>query len=133
MDPTSCRGAESEGLSFIQHGQRAAWQDRAGQQSEGPAGALHKEMEADRMCGEKRLRALSRVPFPLLFSLPFSFCFFPCLSLFSCSWGRPQTVTFQPLSARITGFITMLKFSGITFLLHLLGSLECPCSATEQM
>lgn len=58
-----------------------------------------------------------RLPFPFLFSLPFSFPFFLFFFfLFSCSSGWPQTFTFQPLSARITGFPTILKFSGIVFL-----------------
>lgn len=69
------------------------------------------------MYGEKRMHVLSLASFSFSFLPSFLFSFLPFLFFFfSCSSGWPQTVTFQPLSARITGFPTILKFSGIVFL-----------------
>lgn len=62
------------------------------------------------------MHVLSPASFSFSFLPSFLFSFLPFLFfLFSCSSGWPQTFTFQPLSARITGFPTILKFSGIVF------------------
>lgn len=108
----SHRAQRAEAISPAQ----AVWQDRAG--ADGPAGVQrpHTETETDRMCSEKRMHVLSPASFSFSFLPSFLFSFLPFLFfLFSCSSGWPQTFTFQPLSARITGFPTILKFSGIVF------------------